>query len=128
MFSTFSICAIIINNVRVWPACRTGFLISIKNFFRTFVITVGIDLMQLLIVGVVIAVLALGPLGTGLPTSFTIDYLTYQKIAAMPIVTLVNSIVNLFFYPMETIILTLMYLEFIKKVTYPALQAEQTTA
>jgi hypothetical protein len=127
-FLTFGYCAVMIDNVKVLAAAWTSFLITINNFSRVFVITGTIYLIRVLITALVVTILASRLFGVALPTPLTLDYPTYQKLGAIPIVSWINWIFNLFFFPLEIIMLTLAYLKFTKEVFYPALAQRQTTA
>ncbi len=110
IFLVFGYCAVVINNVNGWRAAWTSFLIVIRKYFRIFVLTMGIELTRLLVIAIVIAILSLGSYNIGLPTSFTINYSTYMRVIAIPIVSWANWIFSLFIFTIETIILTLVYM------------------
>jgi hypothetical protein len=127
-FSTFGFCAIAIDNVKVLASAWTSLLITINNFFRVSVITASMFLIRLLITGLIVLILASGSFGIELPRPLSLDYPTYQKIVAIPIVAWATWIFDLFFFPLEAIMLTFAYLKFTKEVSYPALVQKQNTA
>jgi hypothetical protein len=127
-FYTFSLCAVMINNAKVWTAAWTSFLISINNFFRVSVITGIMYFIRLLFTGLIVSILASGLFRVELPTALTFDYPTYLKILAIPIVSWTNWMFNLILFPIEAIMLTIIYLKFTKEVSYPALTQSETTA
>lgn len=114
MFLIFNYCAVVINDVNGWRAARTSFLIVFRKYFRIFVLTMGIELTRLLVTAIVIAILSLGTYNIGLPATFTINYSTYMRVIAIPIVSWANYLFSLFIFPFETIILTLVYMELTK--------------
>lgn len=127
-FFTFGLCAIMIDDVKAWAAAWTSLLVTTNNFFRVFVITGGIFLIRLLLIGAIVAIIKSGLLSVELPTPLVLDYPTYLKLTTTPFVSAATWIFDLFLFPLETIILTFGYLKFTKEIAYPALSHEQTTA
>jgi len=125
---TFGRCAIMIDDLKAWAAGWTSLRITRNSFIRILVITGTFYLIRSLVIGVLIAILASGFIGTRLPTPLTLDYSTYQKLLATPIISGANWAIDLILYPLETIILTLAYLKFTKEISYPTLAEKQTTA
>ncbi len=118
---TFGLCAIMIDDVKIWAAVGTSFLITFNSFSRVFVIIGVIFFIRTLLIYLVLAVLTSELFKVELPLPLTLDYTTYLELLNVPIVMIVCWILDLFFFPLTSIILTLGYLEFTKKITYPAL-------
>jgi hypothetical protein len=127
-FFSFGLCAIMINNAKVWTAAWTSLLININNFFKVSVITGVIHIIRLLFTGLIVSTAASGLFRVELPTALTFDYPTYLKILAIPIVSWINWMFNLILYPVGAIMLTTVYLKLTKEVSYPALTPSETTA
>ncbi len=124
---TFSNCAIMIHDVGAVAAAWTSLLITLNNFFRVFVITGMAFFTQLLGMGLA-AILFSVLFKFELPMPLALDYFTYQKIMAMPVVIVTGLIMNLFLIPFTLIILTLSYLKFTKEISYPELSKQQSAA
>jgi hypothetical protein len=123
---TFGYCAIVIHDTKAFPSVWSSLLITLNNFFRILVITGGVYIIHLLVTGITVAILVTGPFKVVLPTPLNLDYPTYQKISVLPLFIWENWILNLFLFPMETIMLTLGYLKFTKEISYPGLSPKQT--
>lgn len=118
---TFGLCAIMIDDVKAAAAAWTSFLITINNFFRVFIIYVGVYIIRLLVIGLLIAILASGLFGFELPVPLSFDYSAYQKIVALPLIAAAGWLIDLIIFPLSWTILTLCYLIFTKEIQYPAL-------
>jgi hypothetical protein len=127
-FLIFGYCAIMIDDTKAWAAAWTSFLITINNIFRVSVIVGVLFLIRLLLIGLFVAILASGLLKVGLPTQLALDYLTYQKLIAIPIISWANWVVSIFLSPLQTIILTFGYIKFTKDISYPVLVKKPNTA
>jgi hypothetical protein len=127
-FITFGLCAVMIDNLKVLAGAWTSFLITINNFFRIFVITGATFLARFLITVLAVTIPASGVFGVELPVPLALDYPTYQKLVAIPVVSWINWVFNLLLFPIESIMLTYAYLQFKKEIPYPALVERQTTA
>jgi len=129
-FFNFGFSAIVIDNIKVLAAAWTSFRIIIygHNFYRVLAITGFTFLIRLFVTGLVVAILSTGLFGVILPTPLTLDYPTYQKITAIPIVAGANWVFNLVLFPLETIMLIFVYLKFTNEVSYPELAQRQNTA
>ena len=112
----FGVCAIMINDVKVVSAIRTGFLIALNNFFRVLIIAGIAYLIRILLTGSVIAIL------------LVFGYPSNQKIMNIPIVTTSVWIFYLILIVPTSALLTLGYLKFTKGVSYPTLSNEQNAA
>lgn len=117
----FGLCAIMIDDVKTWAAVGTSFLITFNNFFHVFVVIGLIFIIRTLLTYLMLAVLASGLFKVELPLPLTLDYTSYIELLKIPIVMIARWVFDLFFFPLTSIILTLGYLEFTKKITYPAL-------
>jgi hypothetical protein len=123
-YITFGYCAIVVHNVKAFPSAWVSFQVTLNNFLRILVITGSVYIIHLLILGIMVAILVPGPFRVILPTPLNLDYPTYQKISALPLFIWENWILNLFLFPMETIMLTLGYLKFTTEISYPALSSK----
>jgi hypothetical protein len=118
---TFGLCAIMIDGVNAFAAAWTSFLITLNNFFRVLIIQGGVFFIRLLVIGLLFAVLASGLFKFDLTIPLTFDYLTYQKIMAIPVFAAAGWIIDLLLFPLTWVILTLCYLKFTKEIHYPAI-------
>jgi len=125
---TFGMCAIMIDDTKVGEAAWTGFLISINNFFYAFATTGIIFFIRACLIYLVVLVLSLGLFGIVLPIPLELNYSTYQKLLGVPIIAFAGWLFDLFFVPFTTIILTLGYFEFTKRISYPALEKRRNAA
>jgi hypothetical protein len=123
-FLAFSVCAIIIDGIKVGAAAWTGFLITKDNFLRVLVITGGIYLIHLIIIDLGVVFLGLA-FGLKIPTPLTLTYRTYQEILAIPIINIINLILNAFLIVFSSVLLTICYLRFTQEKTYPAIANER---
>ena len=125
-FVTFGYSAIVINNIKVLPAAWTSFRMIIygRNFLRVLVITGAMFVIHLLLIGLITAILSTGLFGAVLPTPLALDYPTFLKIMATPFVFGVNWVFNLVLYPLETIMLIIVYLKFTNEVPPTLVQWE----
>jgi hypothetical protein len=111
----FSICAIMINNVKAMPALWTGFLIALRIFFHVLIIACTALLIRALFAGLIIGILRI------------FEYSSIQKIMGVPIQsTLLGIVFRILMIPISAF-LTLAYLKFTEKISYPALSNQQNT-
>jgi hypothetical protein len=125
---SFSMCAVLIDGVKAWQAVWLGFLITLNNFFRLIGITGLLLLIRGLFTLAVAVILASGLFHIGLPVPLALDYPTYLKLAAVPFISVATKLLDVFLYPLQTIILTLAYLKFTAEMSYPILAPRQTAA
>jgi hypothetical protein len=112
----FSICAIMINNVNAMPALWTGFLIALRNFFHVLIIACTALLMRALFASLTIGILRI------------FEYSSTQKIMGVSIQpTLLWVLFRILMIPIS-VFLTLAYLKFTEKISYPALSNQQNVA
>ena len=125
-FLSFGFSAIMIDNIKVLPAAWTSFRMIIygRNFLRVLVITGAVFVIRLLLVGLIAVILSTGLFGAVLPAPLALDYSTYLKLMATPLVAGVNWIFNLFLHPLETIMLIIVYLKFSNEVPPTLVQWE----
>jgi hypothetical protein len=129
-FLSFGFSAILIDDVKVLAAAWTSFRILIygNNFFHVLVIVGSMFILRFVVTGLIVAILITGLFGVVLPTPLTLDYPTYQKVLATPLVAGWNWVFNLILFPLQTIMLVFVYLKFTNEVAYPALAQRQNTA
>jgi hypothetical protein len=118
---TFGLCAIMIDGVNAFAAAWTSFLITGNNYFRVLVIQGSVFFIRFLLIVLLFAVLASGLFKFDLTIPLTFDYLTYQKIMAIPVFATAGWIIDLLLIPLTSAILTLCYLQFTKEIHYPAI-------
>jgi hypothetical protein len=121
----FGVCAVVIDEINAASAAWTSLLITLNNFFWTFLFTGILFIVRMFGVGLAAVILFSGlfHLGPSMPLAF--DTITYQNLMTMPVIYWTEWIINLLLYPLASIGLTLAYLKFTKDISYPALSKRQ---
>lgn len=119
----FGISAIMIDGLKALAAIRTGFLITIKNFFTVLVIATVVWVIQILVDGLLLESIALGIIQTDavIPSLSTFDYASYRSMLTIPIIAVANTLITLLVMPWIKTYFTLEYLKYTDKATYPEL-------
>ena len=112
----FSMCAIIINNVKTVSALQTGFIIAIRNFFHVLIIACTARVINSFFASLLIGILRV------------FNYSATQKIMNIPIQSTAAWILFRILMVPTTVFLILAYLKFTEQVSYPALSNQQNAA
>jgi len=115
-FLVFSVCAVMINDVKAASAIWTGFLIAVNNFFRVLMIAGIAYLIRISITSLIIMILRL------------FGYTSTQKLLGIPVALTAVWILYIVIIIPSSVFLTLAYLKFTKEVSYSALSNQKNAA
>jgi hypothetical protein len=123
---TFGLCTIMIDDLKAGQAAWTGFLLALNNFGYGFLVTAIAFFLRAFLLYALAAILSLGVFGVEIPLE--LKYSTLQKLLGVPIINIAGQLIDVFLIPWSTVVLTLGYREFTKRISYPALVKRRSAA
>ncbi|MBN2503108.1 MAG: hypothetical protein JXB38_20190 [Anaerolineales bacterium] len=111
----WGVCAIAIHDAKATQAAEISLGISAKHVEDILIINAAYSLLRVLFLALVLIILALSPLSTSLPNPIELNFLTYQKINAIPAVSWATKLLDLLTWPWWLAVLTKTYTIFVPK-------------
>jgi hypothetical protein len=121
----FAICGIVINRIKPFRAVWTGFLITTNNIIKIFILSQIFEFTRLILLGVFIVVILSTPLKIHIPYPLPLDYSTYQKLIANPIISGFSQLLYLLITPLSSIVWVMAYNQFTSEIAYPGLATQR---
>jgi hypothetical protein len=124
---TFGVCAIMIDDLKTYAAAKSSFSITLKYYCPVFVMISLEFFIHFIVIYIVAAILTSGLFNFKFAISLPLDLISYQKIQSTPIVAMVAWMIELPLIPFTSSVFTLLYLQFTKKISCPAVINQQYT-
>ena len=109
-------CEIAIHDAKATQAAEISFGISAKHIENILILNTAYVFLRVLFFTLFVILLAISPLSKTLPYPIKLNFLTYQKINAIPIVSWVTNLFELLTWPWWLAVLTKTYTIFSAEV------------
>ncbi len=121
----FAYCGIVINGIKPIRAAWIGLLITLNNIFKIIILTIIIYIMMLFPLSIFVIAVSYSPFNINLPSPFPLDYMTYLKLMANPVIHVVNQVLMMMIYPLQSTVLVIAYNKFTGEISYPGLASRR---